>query len=170
MSFRAQTEEFRFLEIFKASALWADAFYKSKCPSVRLSVCPCVRLCVCSLLRYLYSVYNRIYNGKNLQKPKIFIFDSKIHLYELICHPYTEEDQTKPVCFMKKISLIKKNQINLRFMIFDITMELHCNGKILKFQINLIFKALALWAGAFYKSKCPSVCPSVCLSVCLFNF
>ena len=30
-----------------------------------------------------------------------------------------------------------------------------------------IFKALALWADAFYKSKCPSVCPSVCLSVCL---
>ena len=25
--------------IFKASTLWADAFYKSKCPSVRLSVC-----------------------------------------------------------------------------------------------------------------------------------
>ena len=29
-----------------------------------------------------------------------------------------------------------------------------------------IFKASALWADAFYKSKCPSVCPSVCLSVC----
>ena len=27
---------------FKASALWADAFYKSKCPSVRVFVCPCV--------------------------------------------------------------------------------------------------------------------------------
>ena len=26
------------ITIFKASALWADAFYKSKCPSVRLSV------------------------------------------------------------------------------------------------------------------------------------
>ena len=25
--------------IFKASALWADAFYKSKCPSLCLSVC-----------------------------------------------------------------------------------------------------------------------------------
>ena len=37
-----------------------------------------------------------------------------------------------------------------------------------------IFKASALWADAFYKSKCPSVCPSVrlsvCLSVCLFTF
>ena len=31
------------LPIFKASALWADAFYKSKCPSV----CLCVRLSVC---------------------------------------------------------------------------------------------------------------------------
>ena len=43
--------------IFKASALWADAFYKSKCPSVRVSVCPCVRLCVCSFLRYRLNVY-----------------------------------------------------------------------------------------------------------------
>ena len=37
-----------------------------------------------------------------------------------------------------------------------------------------LFKALALWANAFYKSKCPSVCPSVrlsvCPSVCLFTF
>ena len=33
--------------------------------------------------------------------------------------------------------------------------------------IGGIFKASALWADAFYKSKCPSVCPSVCLSVCL---
>ena len=37
-----------------------------------------------------------------------------------------------------------------------------------------IFKASALWANSFYKSKCPSVCPSVCLSVCpsvcLFSF
>ena len=31
-------------DIFKASALWADAFYKSKCLSVCLSVCPCVCL------------------------------------------------------------------------------------------------------------------------------
>ena len=29
--------------LFKASALWADAFYKSKCPYV----CLCVRLSVC---------------------------------------------------------------------------------------------------------------------------
>ena len=39
---------------------------------------------------------------------------------------------------------------------------------------DLIFKASALWADAFYKSKCPSVCPcvrvSVCPSVCLFTF
>ena len=34
--------------IFKASALWADAFYKSICPSVGVFV----RLSVCSLLRY----------------------------------------------------------------------------------------------------------------------
>ena len=30
--------------IFKASALWADAFYKSICPSVCLCVCPSVRV------------------------------------------------------------------------------------------------------------------------------
>jgi hypothetical protein len=29
---------------FKASALWADAFYKLKCPSVRLCVCPSVHV------------------------------------------------------------------------------------------------------------------------------
>ena len=30
--------------IFKASALWTNAFYKPKCPSVRLSVCPSVHV------------------------------------------------------------------------------------------------------------------------------
>ena len=34
----------------------------------------------------------------------------------------------------------------------------------------LIFKASALWADAFYKSKCLSVCVSVCLFVHLFTF
>ena len=34
----------------------------------------------------------------------------------------------------------------------------------------MIFKASALWADAFYKSKCPSVCLSVCVSVCVFTF
>ena len=33
-----------------------------------------------------------------------------------------------------------------------------------------IFKASALWADAFYKSKCPSVCVSVYVSVCPFTF
>ena len=33
-----------------------------------------------------------------------------------------------------------------------------------------IFKAWALWADAFYKSKCPSVCVFVRPSVCLFTF
>ena len=35
---------------------------------------------------------------------------------------------------------------------------------------RLVFKASALWADAFYKSKCPSVRLSVRLSVCLFTF
>ena len=39
--------------IFKASALWADAFYKSKCLSVCVSMCPFV----CSLLRYRLNVF-----------------------------------------------------------------------------------------------------------------
>ena len=33
-----------FFFFFKASALWANAFYKSKCPSGRVSVCLCVRV------------------------------------------------------------------------------------------------------------------------------
>ena len=73
-------------------------------------------------------VYNGIYNCKNLQKHKIYIFGTKTHLYELICHPHIEKDQTKPVCFMKKISLIKKIFINLKF-----------NGKNHKSQINQNF-------------------------------
>ena len=40
--------------------------------------------------------------------------------------------------------------------------------------ITTFFKALPLWADAFYKSKCLSVCLSVCVSVCpsvcLFTF
>ena len=43
--------------IFKALALWADAVYKSKCPSVCLSVRLFVRLSVCSLLRYRLNVF-----------------------------------------------------------------------------------------------------------------
>ena len=40
-------------------------------------------------------------------------------------------------------------------------------GRYMKHYSNLkIFKASALWADAFYKSKCPSVC----MFVCLFTF
>ena len=39
--------------IFKASALWADAFYKPICVFVCLSFC----LSVCSLLRYRLTVF-----------------------------------------------------------------------------------------------------------------
>ena len=35
---------------------------------------------------------------------------------------------------------------------------------------GIIFKALAIWADAFYKSKCLSVSLCVCLSVQLFTF
>ena len=70
-----------------------------------------------------YLVYNGICNGKNLPKPKIFILGTKTHLYELICHPHIEEDQTKPVCFKKK------NQFDQekfdKFELFDFS---HYNG------------------------------------------
>ena len=36
---------------------------------------------------------------------------------------------------------------------------------IIPFVVKNIFKASALWADAFYKSKCPSVCLYVCVSV-----
>ena len=72
---------------------------------------------------------------ENLQEPKFFSLGTTTHLYELICHPQIEEDQTKPVC-LKKNSFIKKNLINLRFKIFAVTMELNCNGKNHKSEIN----------------------------------
>ena len=53
MHFRKATTEF-LLQVFKASALWADAFYKS---NVRLSVRVFVRLSACSLLRYRFNVF-----------------------------------------------------------------------------------------------------------------
>ena len=37
-------------------------------------------------------------------------------------------------------------------------------------QVFRIFKGSALWADAFYKSKCPYVCVFVCVSVCLLIF
>ena len=45
------------VNVFKASALWANAFYKSKCPSVCQYVRLFVRLSVCSLLRYHFNVF-----------------------------------------------------------------------------------------------------------------
>ena len=50
---QAITIQFFLSHIFKASALWADAFYKSKCPSV----CLCECLSVCSLLSYHLTVF-----------------------------------------------------------------------------------------------------------------
>ena len=45
------------LRVFKATAFWADAFYRSKCPSVCLSVCLSIRLSVFSFLRYRLNVF-----------------------------------------------------------------------------------------------------------------
>ena len=35
-------------------------------------------------------------------------------------------------------------------------------------NLSIVFEAVALWANAFYKSKCLSVCLFVSLFVCLF--
>ena len=37
-------------------------------------------------------------------------------------------------------------------------------------HLGELFKASALWADAFYKSKCPYDCGFVCLCVCVFTF
>ena len=50
---------------FKALAVWANSFYKSKCPPV----CPSVRLCVCSLFEV---TFKRIFTPNSLNLiPKI---------------------------------------------------------------------------------------------------
>ena len=46
-----------------------------------------------------FLVYNGIYNGKNH-------FGTKTRLYQLICHPRIEEDQTNPVCFMREKNVL----------------------------------------------------------------
>ena len=85
-----------------------------------------------------YVIYNGIYNGKNLHKPTIFILSTKTCLYELVCHLHIEEDQTKPVCFMrKKISLIKKNLVDLRFL--PLQWSSIVMAKILNFKLFLFF-------------------------------
>ena len=58
--------------------------------------------------------------AKNLQKPKIFILGTKTHLYELIFHSHIEEDQTKPVYFMREKNQFDQEKFNyLRFLIFQ---------------------------------------------------
>ena len=90
--------------------------------------------------------------------------------YELIFHPHIEEDQTKLVCFIKNKSIWSRFFFrNLRFKIFFVTMELHCNGKNLKskisfkkFFIKLIFSCLSSSRSLDVRR---SVGPSVRLSV-----
>ena len=55
--FEGAFERRKTLQVFKASALWADAFYKSISRFVRLFVCLCVCMSVCSLLRYCLTVF-----------------------------------------------------------------------------------------------------------------
>jgi hypothetical protein len=48
-----------------------------------------------------------------------------------------------------------------------ISAEVSCNQDLRVEHMYNILKASALWADAFYKSKCPVVCPSVRVFVCL---
>ena len=73
-----------------------------------------------------FKVYNAIYNGKNLWKPKIFILGTKTHSYELTFHLNYSN------LFYKKNQFLKKKLVNLRSKIFVVTMELHYNCKNLK--------------------------------------
>ena len=94
-----------------------------------------------------FLVYNGICNGQYLQKPKIFSFDAKTCLYELICHSHIEEDQTKLVYFMKKKKTVWSRKIgligDLRFLPLQwssIVMAKIINFKLIQFfLIKLIF-------------------------------
>ena len=99
------------------------------------------KLLIAWILRHCnaFLYYNGNYNRKNLWKPNFYIWGTKTHSYQLIFHPHIEEGQTKVVCFITKINLIKKNMRNLRLKIFAVTVELHCNGKNLKSQISQTF-------------------------------
>ena len=96
------------------------------------------------------SVYNGIYNGKNLHKHKISIFGSKIHPNEVICDPRIEEDQTKPVYFVKKNQFDQEKFEKLEVQDFAFTMELHCIGNILNHQLKK--KSLIKMIFFFYKT------------------
>ena len=72
--------------IFKASALWSDAFYKSKCQSVCPSVCSLLRYCLnvflppipevgCSIFLEIRNPWGKS-NGKKGSKIWTFLFGS----------------------------------------------------------------------------------------------
>ena len=73
--------------IFKASALWANAFYKSKCPYV----CLCVCVCVCSLLRYRLNVFfsptsrNRMSRMSRIRNPWGKVMERNGLRFEHLC-------------------------------------------------------------------------------------
>ena len=69
----------------------------------------------------------------------------------------------------KKRLLIKEKEKH--FLIWAKISNLPLKQQACLCNINVaVFKALALWADAFFKSKCPSVCPCVCPCVRLFTF
>ena len=67
----------------------------------------------------------------------------------------------------------KKIHLNLLFFLQETFINMSPNPT-KSSKIYRLFKALALWADAFYKLICPyvcvSVCVSLCVSVCLFTF
>ena len=61
--------------------------------------------------------------------------------------------------------IIKRVSLSLKWSTWPIQ-SLSCNVRLSE---PFFFKALALWANAFQKSKCPPVCLFVCLSVHFFG-
>ena len=80
-------------QLFKASALSTNAFYKSICPYV----CLCVCLCVCSLLRYRLNVrwlYNKNQEviqqgsgGYNTRIRRLYTKDQEVMFSNVIIEP-----------------------------------------------------------------------------------
>ena len=98
--------------IFKASALWAYAFYKSKCPYVCLSVC------VWSLLRYRLTVFltpllEDIFEFYMLvdffcfQKNGVSGYSWSTLLWYWCYYPHLSRDALSPVCgiFLKFLNI-----------------------------------------------------------------
>ena len=102
---------------------------------------------------HLHVLWNMDQKGKKIMKKKLLLFDyTYITGFQFMAN--------------KQFRMLWKKIGNISVRWYLTT----CSQK----PIRSIFKASALWADAFYKSKCPYVCLfvclCVCLSVCLFTF